>query len=169
MIYAKIESGSIVKYPYLRQHLKDDNPLVSFPKNVLENETIRSDYNVVGVVSVSPPIKLGWDTVEEDPSFDGTIWSQNWKHVIKNVGDLRSDEILPTDPPVQDGYTADDGVPELIGDAWHQTWVMTENPYLINRMEAYGRPEEQIEFITENGLEAWQARVADIKARYPKS
>ena len=169
MIHAKIESGAIVKYPYIRQHLKNDNPNVSFPKDALDNEAIRSDYNVVKVVPVSPPIKLGWNTVEEEPSFDGTIWSQNWKHVLKNVGDLRPDEITPTDPPVQEGHTADDGVPELRGDAWHQTWVMTENPYLINRMEAYGRPEEQIEFITEHGLEAWQSKVAEIKAKYPKS
>ena len=28
--------------------------------------------------------------------------------------------------------------------------------------------ESQIEFITENGLEAWQTKVAEIKARYPK-
>ena len=34
---------------------------------------------------------------------------------------------------------------------------------------AYGRPQEQIEYITENGLEAWQAKVAEIKAKYPKT
>jgi len=27
---------------------------------------------------------------------------------------------------------------------------------------------DQIEFITENGLDAWQAKVAEIKARHPK-
>lgn len=43
------------------------------------------------------------------------------------------------------------------------------NPeWLDNRIEAYGSIESQIEFITENGLEAWQAEVAQIKADNPK-
>ena len=40
--------------------------------------------------------------------------------------------------------------------------------YQRNRLAEYGLLEEQIEFITENGLEAWQARVAEIKKKYPK-
>ena len=38
--------------------------------------------------------------------------------------------------------------------------------YLQNRMAAYGDVYSQIEYITENGLEAWQAHVAEIKAQY---
>ena len=40
--------------------------------------------------------------------------------------------------------------------------------WLLKRQEAYGAVEEQIEFITENGLEAWQAKVAQIKTDNPK-
>lgn len=36
------------------------------------------------------------------------------------------------------------------------------------RQEAYGSSVDQIEYITENGLEAWQAKVAQIKANNPK-
>lgn len=36
------------------------------------------------------------------------------------------------------------------------------------RQEAYGSYLEQLEFITENGLEAWQKKVAEIKNKYPK-
>lgn len=39
---------------------------------------------------------------------------------------------------------------------------------LRNRKREYGSTESQIEFITENGIEAWQAKVAEIKAKYPK-
>ena len=39
---------------------------------------------------------------------------------------------------------------------------------MANRIKAYGTTTEQIEFITENGLEAWQSRVAEIKNQYPK-
>lgn len=41
--------------------------------------------------------------------------------------------------------------------------------WLSARTEAYGSLESQIEYITENGLAAWQAHVAQIKADNPKS
>ena len=45
----------------------------------------------------------------------------------------------------------------------------TEYPeYVRLRSAAYGFFDAQIEYITENGLEAWQAHVAEIKAMYPK-
>ena len=40
--------------------------------------------------------------------------------------------------------------------------------YKISRLAAYGTVINQIEFITENGLDAWQANVTEIKNRYPK-
>jgi hypothetical protein len=41
--------------------------------------------------------------------------------------------------------------------------------WLLDRLGAYGNVQTQIEFITENGLEAWQAEVASIKSLYPKT
>jgi hypothetical protein len=44
------------------------------------------------------------------------------------------------------------------------------NPaWLDARIEAYGSINSQLEYITENGLAAWQAHVAQIKADNPKS
>ena len=44
------------------------------------------------------------------------------------------------------------------------------NPaWLDARMKAYGDLEEQIEYITENGLDKWQEHVAKIKADNPKT
>ena len=40
--------------------------------------------------------------------------------------------------------------------------------YILNRLEEYGDAYSQIEYITENGLEAWQTKVAGIKSKYPK-
>lgn len=40
--------------------------------------------------------------------------------------------------------------------------------YLQDRIAAYGDVSSQIEYITENGLEAWQTHVAAIKAKYPE-
>ena len=41
--------------------------------------------------------------------------------------------------------------------------------WLIDRIDAYGTTNSQLEYITENGLAAWQAHVAQIKADNPKS
>ena len=64
------------------------------------------------------------------------------------------------------------------GDQWVISEIQIPEPepepeayfptYADRRLEEYGTTQEQIEFITENGLEAWQARVASIKAKYPK-
>ena len=40
--------------------------------------------------------------------------------------------------------------------------------YEDNRKAEYGTTEQQLEYITENGLSAWQTKVAAIKAKYPK-
>ena len=134
MSYAKVENGEIVKYPYNFSDLKKDNPRISFPKTYLVQAASNDEYNVVEVAEVIAPEKEDWHAEEETPSFDGSVWTQNWK--------LVSDAI---DEPEE---------PEL-------TWS-------DKRLEAYGYWTEQLEFITENGLEAWQARVAEIKAGYPK-
>ena len=39
---------------------------------------------------------------------------------------------------------------------------------VANRQKEYGTPEQMIEYITENGLEAWQSKVQEIKTKYPK-
>ena len=40
--------------------------------------------------------------------------------------------------------------------------------YAARRQYEYGSPEEQMEYITEHGLQAWQDRVAAIKEEIPK-
>ena len=39
---------------------------------------------------------------------------------------------------------------------------------VANRQKEYGSPEKMIEYITENGLEAWQSKVQEIKTKYSK-
>ena len=39
---------------------------------------------------------------------------------------------------------------------------------ISKRINEYGSIAEQIEYITENGLDAWQSKVAEIKTKYPK-
>ena len=40
---------------------------------------------------------------------------------------------------------------------------------ISNRIKEYGSIAEQIEYITENGLDAWQSKVNSIKLKYPKN
>ncbi|MDY7026666.1 MAG: hypothetical protein SVR04_00055 [Spirochaetota bacterium] len=40
--------------------------------------------------------------------------------------------------------------------------------YSSRRAYRYGPPERQVEYITEHGIEAWQTRVSETKAQYPK-
>ena len=47
--------------------------------------------------------------------------------------------------------------------------TISDNAQAIsNRMIEYGSVSSQIEFITENGLDAWKTKVDEIKAKYPK-
>ena len=51
-----------------------------------------------------------------------------------------------------------------------QANVVEANAQVIsNRKQAYGTIEQQIEFITENGIEAWQQKVQQIKTDNPKN
>lgn len=50
-----------------------------------------------------------------------------------------------------------------------EEYVDPRPQWLQDRQIAYGSVENQIEYITENGLEAWQTKVAQIKADNPKT
>jgi len=89
--------------------------------------------------------------------------------VIIPKSELPPTNIQPVEPTTPDGFRPVRGNPELVGDEWRETWDYVEISWLEHRMEAYGRPEHQLEFITENGLEAWQDKVAEIKTLYPKT
>ena len=47
--------------------------------------------------------------------------------------------------------------------------VESNQSQVQNRIKEYGSIAEQIEYITENGLDAWQTKVNSIKAKYPKN
>jgi hypothetical protein len=46
--------------------------------------------------------------------------------------------------------------------------VESNQSQVQNRIKEYDSIEKQIEYITENGLDAWQSKVNSIKAKYPK-
>ena len=84
-------------------------------------------------------------------------------------------EVIPVSSPNSTTHNYSEVAPVLVDGAWTQTWEQTPksteelNSIVVsNRMGEYGTLDKQIEFITENGLEAWQSKVAEIKARHPK-
>jgi hypothetical protein len=46
--------------------------------------------------------------------------------------------------------------------------VESNQAQVQKRIKEYGSIAEQIEYITENGLDAWQSKVNSIKIKYPK-
>jgi hypothetical protein len=178
-LYAKIENGSIAKYPYNLGDLRSDNKNTSFPKDALSRSDVLSDFGVSEVSEVAPALKAGYKYSEANPESDGSGgWRQVWVEELKTVDELVDTDITKvTAPQVSIDEGLEPGVPEWDGERWNQTWVVTQHsagnntgiPYVDNRRREYGYPEQQIEFITENGLDAWQTRVAEIKAKHPKS
>ena len=83
---------------------------------------------------------------------------------------------------VRFGEGADLFFPEYIEGEWCERWTHVKGTWLENRIREYGggkwtwnenkgyeaSPSYQIEYITENGLDAWVQKVAEIKAKYPK-
>ena len=169
-MYAQIKGEEVVKYPYRERNQREDNPLVSFPKNSLANNSIRDKYSIVEVALIEAPLKSGYTPVEATPSFDGASWTQNWKHELKAPNEVLSSEMdEEVRPPVTNGEIPVEAMPEFVNGKWKRTWLWEKAGYSLLREQEYGETRDQIEFITENGLEAWQTKVAEIKAKYPKS
>ena len=94
--------------------------------------------------------------------------------------DIRSSfnvvEVSSSEKPSEDTQHVKEGTPVLSNGVWTQVWETSPRTAgelteiaIDNRLGEYGTPVEQLEFITENGLEAWQTKVAEIKAKYPKT
>lgn len=52
-MFAKVNNGQLVKYPYTLGMLRKENPNVSFPKNI--SDQILDQFNVVRVISTPRP------------------------------------------------------------------------------------------------------------------
>jgi len=164
----KYKKGST--FPYTEANLRTDNPLVSFPKNALADASVRTDYGVVEVQEAAIPSQPGYKVVAGDPAGDPL--TEVWNLVVKDVSEVTGEDITDVDSAEGPGQTPEDGVPEFVaGDPygyWKQTWTYTDHTGVVARRIDYGSAESQIEYITENGLAAWQTKVAEIKAKYPK-
>ena len=85
-------------------------------------------------------------------------------------------EVQDVTKPTGANKKAVEGTPTLDGAIWKQTWTLGDlsaapqnNRVREARLNAYGSAETQLEYLVENGLDAFIARQNDIKAANPKS
>tara|TARA_R100001086_G_scaffold249397_1_gene189005 strand:+ start:751 stop:1299 length:549 start_codon:yes stop_codon:yes gene_type:complete len=178
--YAKRVNGEFVEpLPYGMAALHKEYPNKSFPRGVMEDADFREEYGLVLVSGGEIPTKQGHKAMLTFPVSDGNGgWNQNWNLVPKP-----ENELLPHDfyqaPLADDALLDEHGHIVRMGidgdhfwseenQRWERPIVLEDLPYQEIRRMAYGLVEDQLEFITENGLEAWQEKVAEIKGWYPK-
>ena len=176
---AKVENGAAVKYPYHITDLRKEYPNISFPKNALTQAHLRETYSAVEVEVTRQPFEKGYKFENMHPvkQADGS-WIEEWDKVEKDASEIEGNDLILVDAPDVDAngnpigqeYESIEGPSEKKADGkWYQTWILEELTWLQKRVSAYGPVEEQIEFITENGLTPWQTKVEEIKTKYPKS
>jgi hypothetical protein len=175
--YAKVIDGKVVQWPYGVGQMRQENPNISFPSAAFTDESIRERFDVVVVQDAEALPPPGWKAVQVGPVLENGVWTQKWDYVMKEADELLPHDFANPEPPSDADLKDEHGViiklraegpHKKVGDTWEHDWTGVELGWKDKRLNAYGWPASQIEFITENGLEAWQAKVAEIKARYPK-
>jgi hypothetical protein len=87
-MYAKINGGTVTKFPYTFGDLRKDNSNVSFPKNITQG--VMQKFGMVGVLEGAKPTPTSYQTVQRNA--------------------------LPTRPVIGQ-YTEDDApMPDMVGD-----------------------------------------------------
>ena len=87
-MYAKINGGTVVKFPYTFGDLRKEHPNVSFPKNITQG--VMQKYGMVGVLEGPKPTPTAYQTVKRNA--------------------------LPTRPVIGQ-YTEDDApMPDMVGE-----------------------------------------------------
>jgi hypothetical protein len=116
-------------------------------------KTVYSIYNGTPVTAQKNPVRKGAylmpanSTEFPPPKFDSTTHTAFYNETKWEVIEI------PKEPESEEA-------PESEAEQFPE--------YLQKRLEAYGTMQQQLEFITEHGLEAWQVKVAEIKTMYPK-
>ena len=139
--YAKINNGQIDVYPYSIGELRRANPNTSFPDSI--SDEILTEYGVVVIVDhPAPSYDRETQKVEQAtvPVLENGSWVIGWSIV---------------------NFTADE-LAEKVADL--KTQQQTK------RQAAYYTEADPLFFMSQRGeatVEEWQAKVAEIKARFP--
>ena len=140
MNYALVKDGAVTGYPYSVSQLRRDNPQTSFPSS--PSEALLAEFGVVSVAETPRPDcdPLTQDVVEGTPvNVDGK-WQRVW-----NVVDVGKEEV----------------------EARKARELDLVRSY---RAEAYRNEADPIFFKAQRGeadMAEWQAKVQEIRDRYP--
>lgn len=76
-MYALVENGQIVKYPYSATDLIRANPQTSWPRGML-SDSLLSSFGVLPVYGDAPLCAPGQVADEVTPTFDGSQWNRQF-------------------------------------------------------------------------------------------
>lgn len=139
-MYILIKDSNIEKYPYSVEHLKKDNPNVSFPYNITTE--LLAEYGVFTVVPAEyPQVDYTKNVVEETPNLINGVWYQDYT-VVDATPEEIADRIAALNEQAEANRT----------EAYR-----TESDPLFFKWQR-GEATEQ----------DWLYKVSEIRARYPK-
>lgn len=146
-MFAKINNGAIVKFPYADHEIRSDNPGTSFPADLTFTDL--SDFGVVTVVaSPAPEATETHMPVEGQPALIDGVWTQTWamqaRPVPFSVTPLQIRKALRQIglKAAVDGYLAT--LPEEVAEEWEYALeVRRDNPTLLAAADALGMTEAQ--------------------------
>lgn len=125
------------------------------------------DYEIKALVSGSARVEFADGAWADVPILNGDTKSQFEIRVATYA-------TKTTDNPPEWANVGDTGTvtqPTLASSVgvYDDSNAPVEPDWLKGRKDEYGSLDSQIEYITENGLDAWQTEVARIKAKYPQT
>ena len=141
MDYVKTKSGKAIEYPYSVDRLRRDNPSTSFPETV--PDAVFADLGVYPIEHLGQP---SYDSMRQKivqdvmPSLNDGKWQVGWSVVA---------------------LTAEEVAAKVVEAKAQQE---------AKRKAAYTAEADPLFFMSQRGeatVEEWQAKVAEIKARYP--
>lgn len=93
-MYAKIESGTVMAYPYGPAELRRDFPNTSFPMPMSDADL--AAYDVLPVIPCDPPAHdpVAENCVRVDPTLQDGQWTETWLVSPASAGEIaqRTDE-----------------------------------------------------------------------------
>ena len=166
-MYAKIVGGSVASYPYDMRSLQNDHTNTSFPSDSFSRDDIKGEYGIVDVAATAQPSSVGYHVREATPELVSGTWTQAWTQTLKSPSEVDDAEKVGTVIPTEEGKNTVEILPVHDGSQWNRTYEFQDATWLESRVAEYGSIDKQVEFITENGLDAWQTKVTGIKTKYP--
>lgn len=114
MRYALIVAGAVAKYPYNLAALCQDNPQVSFPREMTDERL--AEWGLATVAEVLQPAAsgIGKNVVEGAPALVNGAWTQTWTEVDASAGEIAARQVAAADDAAKVAAKADAFVASFI-------------------------------------------------------